>query len=159
MRKVLAGVVVLLGALSVAQAQSGPGTDANYAALRTLGLGNEAVSVRALLVLSAAALAFSTLPGRAGPCSQDIDRAWLALNAKIQARIGAGRSGPQSTTALLHRQPTPASIAAAEELAGDGWAPMEATVAALARAREADHAKDKATCEQALAQAGRAILR
>jgi hypothetical protein len=117
------------------------------------------VSVRALLALSAAALAFSTLPGRAGPCSQDIDRAWLALNAKIQARIAAGRSGPQSTTALLHRQPTPASIAAAEELAGDGWAPMEATVAALARAREADHAKDKATCEQALAQAGRAILR
>jgi len=39
------GVVVLLGALSVAQAQSGPGTDASYAALRTLGLGNEAVSV------------------------------------------------------------------------------------------------------------------
>jgi len=45
MGKVLAGVVVLLGALSVAQAQSGPGTDASYAALRTLGLGNEAVSV------------------------------------------------------------------------------------------------------------------
>jgi len=117
------------------------------------------VNVRALLVLSAAALALSTLPGRAGPCSQDIDRAWVELNAKIQARIGAGRSEPQSITALLHRQPTPASVATAAEHAGEGWAPMEASVAALARAREADHAKDKATCEQALAEAERAILR
>jgi hypothetical protein len=117
------------------------------------------VSVRQLLVLSAAALALSTLPGRAGPCSQDIDRAWNGLNAKLQARIGAGRSAPQGITALLHRQPTPTSVAAAEEQAGEGWAPMEATVAALARAREADHAKDKATCEQALAEADRAILR
>jgi hypothetical protein len=117
------------------------------------------VSVRALLVLSAATLALSTLPGRAGPCAQDIDRAWIELNAKIQARIGAGRSEPQSMTALLHRQPTPSSVAAAEEHAGEGWAPMEATVAALARAREADHAKDKATCEHALAEAERAIPR
>jgi hypothetical protein len=66
---------------------------------------------------------------------------------------------PQSIIATLHRQPTPASVAAAEERVGEGWAPMEATVAALARAREADHAKDKATCEQALAEADRAILR
>ncbi|HEX4556347.1 MAG TPA: hypothetical protein VH249_20320 [Xanthobacteraceae bacterium] len=117
------------------------------------------MSIRRLLVLSAAALALSTLPSRAGPCAQDIDRAWTELNAKIQARIGAGRSEPQSMIALLHRQPTPATVAAAEEHAGDGWAPMEATVAALARAREADHAKDKATCERALAEAERATLR
>jgi hypothetical protein len=110
-------------------------------------------------MLSAAMLAVSTLPGRAGPCTRDIDRAWVEIDAKIRARIGAGRSEPQSITALLHRQPTPASVAAAEERAVDAWAPMEASVAALARAREADRAKDRATCEQALAEAAHAILR
>jgi len=45
MGKVLATVLSLLGVLSMARAQSGAGTDANYTALRTLGLGNEAVSV------------------------------------------------------------------------------------------------------------------
>jgi hypothetical protein len=117
------------------------------------------VSIRQILVLSAVTLALSTLTGRAGPCSQDIDRAWTQVDAKIQARIGAGRSAPQSTMALLHHQPTPASIAAGEENVGEGWTPMEAAVAALARAREADHAKDKASCEQALAEAERAIPR
>ena len=45
MGKLLAAVLALLGVVSMARAQSGAGTDANYAALRTLGLGNEAVSV------------------------------------------------------------------------------------------------------------------
>jgi Peptidase family M1 domain len=45
MEKLLAAVLALLGVVSAARAQSGAGTDANYAALRTLGLGNEAVSV------------------------------------------------------------------------------------------------------------------
>lgn len=45
MEKVLAAVLAVLGVVSGAQAQSGPGTDASYAALRTLGLGNEAVSI------------------------------------------------------------------------------------------------------------------
>ena len=35
-----------------------------------------------MLVLSAAALALSTLPGRAGPCAQEIDRAWAQVDAK-----------------------------------------------------------------------------
>ena len=45
MGKLLAAVLALLGVVSMARAQSGAGTDANYAALRTLGLGNEAVSI------------------------------------------------------------------------------------------------------------------
>jgi hypothetical protein len=40
-----------------------------------------------LLVLGATALALSTQPSRAGPCAQDIDRAWLNVDATIQARI------------------------------------------------------------------------
>ena len=89
-----------------------------------------------LLVLGAAAIALSTSPSRASPCVYDIDRAWVDVGAKIQARVGAGRSAPQSTTALLHHQPTPNSIAAAEEQIHERWVSMEVAVTALARARE-----------------------
>jgi hypothetical protein len=110
-----------------------------------------------LLVLGATALALSTHPSRAGPCAQDIDRAWLKVDATIQARIAAGRSAPQSMIALLHHQPTPSSVAAAEKTLGQGWTPMEVAVAALARAREADQADDRSACEQTLAQVQRTI--
>jgi hypothetical protein len=114
---------------------------------------------RELLVLSAVVVAFSPQPGRANSCSQDIDRAWSQVNAKIQARSAAGRSVPQSTIGLMHRQPTQSSVAAAERTLVDVWLPMEAAVAALSRAREADHANDRIGCEGALAEAHRVIGR
>jgi hypothetical protein len=112
-----------------------------------------------LSVLGAAAIALSTLPSNASPCAYDIDRAWVEVGAKIQARIGAGRSAPQGTMALLHHQPTPSSIAAAEEQIRERWVSMEVAVTALARAREADRANDGGACEQAIAEAQRAIVR
>jgi hypothetical protein len=114
---------------------------------------------RKLLILSALAFAFPAQASRANTCSPEIDRAWVQINAKIQARIAAGRSAPQSTIALLHRQPTQSSIAAAEETLVDVWLPMETAVAALARAREADRANDEMACEAALAEMHRAITR
>src|SRR6478735_8368074 len=113
--------------------------------------GDEAMTtIRQLLQLGATALALSTQPSRAGTCAQDIDRAWVQVDAKIQARIAAGRSAPQSMIGLLHYQPTPSSIAAAEKALGQGWSPMEAAVSALTRAHEADRADDRDACEQAL---------
>jgi hypothetical protein len=112
-----------------------------------------------LLFLSAAVFALSAETGRATPCSQDIDQAWAKVNSKIQARIAIGRSAAQGTIALLHHQPTPSSVATAEGALVDVWLPMEMAVAALARAREADRAKDKAACENALAEVQRAIGR
>jgi len=111
----------------------------------------------AFLRLSALLAALSSQPGRANSCSQDIDRAWAQVNAKIQARSSAGRSVPQSTIALLHRQPTQSSVAAAEKTLVDVWRPMETAVAALSRARKADHANDRIACEEALAEAHRVI--
>ena len=102
---------------------------------------------------------FSTQPSLASFCSQDIDRAWVQVNAKIQARVAAGRSAPQGTIALLHHQPTPSSIAAAEETLVDIWLPIEAAVAALARARQADGINDRIACEGALADVQRVIGR
>jgi hypothetical protein len=114
-------------------------------------------TIHALLVLGATALALSTQPTRAGPCARDIDQAWLQVGAKIQARIAAGRSAAQSMIGVLHHQPTPSSIAAAEKTLGEGWSPMEAAVSALTRAHEADRADDRGACEQALAQMQRAF--
>ena len=111
------------------------------------------------LFLSAAVVTFSTQPSLASSCSQGIDRAWIQVNAKIQARVAAGRSAPQGTIALLHHQPTPSSIAAAEETVVDIWLPIETAVAALARAREADRINDRIACEGALAGVQRVIGR
>jgi hypothetical protein len=112
-----------------------------------------------LLVLTMAAVASSTLPSRAKSCSHDIDRAWVEVNGKIRARSAAGRSLPQSTIGLLHRQPTQSSIAAAEETLVDVWLPMETAVAALSRARGADRANDRIAYEEALAEVQRVIGR
>jgi hypothetical protein len=111
------------------------------------------------LVLCVAATTLSASPGNAGPCAREIDREWTEVGAKIQARIGAGRSNSQGIVGLLHHQPTPRSIAAAEEKVADMWVPLESAVVALARAREADHANDPATCREALIAAQRAFLR
>jgi hypothetical protein len=69
---------------------------------------------------------------------------------------GLGRLPVKVPGALLHRQPTPGSIARAEEILGEGSGGVQA-VAALARAREADRAGDRKFCEQALAEARQAI--
>jgi hypothetical protein len=108
-------------------------------------------------VLSALAIACSAQTSHASACSQDIDRAWAKVNARIQARIAIGRSVPQSTIALLHRQPTASSIATAEQTLSDAWQPMETAVAALSRAHQADRANDKLACEGALADVQRMI--
>ena len=109
-----------------------------------------------ILLLSAAALFLPILPSHAGPCSSEVDRMQVKVDARIEAIAGAGPSAKESTAALLNRQPTPGSIAAAEEKLGEGRR-MEEAVAALARAREADRTGDKSACERALADAQRAI--
>jgi hypothetical protein len=114
---------------------------------------------RWLFVVCVAATVLSTSAGNAGPCAREIDRTWIEVGAKLQARVGAGRSNVQGTVGLLHHQPTPSSIAAAEEKIGDRWVALETAVIALARAREADHANDAGTCREALMAAQRAFVR
>jgi hypothetical protein len=121
--------------------------------------GDHVMKSRKQLILSAVVVTFSTQPSLASSCSQDIDRAWVQVNTKIQARAAAGRSAPQGTIALLHHQPTPSSIAAAEETLVDTWLPIETAVAALARARQADGINDRIACEGALADVQRVIGR
>lgn len=102
------------------------------------------------LLMSAAAMALAVLPSRAGPCSSEIDRLQAEVDAKIETIAGAGTTAPESVDATLNRQPTPGSIATAEQKLGEGQGMADA-VAALKRAREADNANDKAACDKALA--------
>jgi hypothetical protein len=116
------------------------------------------MTARGLLVLSAAALAASMSVSYAGPCSQEIDHVQARVDAKLEAAARAGPVAPETSAALLHHQPTPGSIAAAESKLGDASSrSVESAVAAMARAREADRAGDQSACEQALADVRRAI--
>jgi hypothetical protein len=114
--------------------------------------------VSARIVLSAAAIAASTLPTHAGPCAPAIDRMQAHIDARLDAAAAAGRGAKESTGALTDRQPTPGSIARAEEQLHDISAGTVAAVRqAMQRALAADNAGDMKTCEQALAEAQRLI--
>jgi hypothetical protein len=111
------------------------------------------------MVLGAVITAALASVAHAGPCSSDIDRMQARIDAKLDATATVGRSAPESTDALRHRQPTPGSVGAAEEKLGDISAKrMEAVTQAMARARAADSAGDKSACERALADAEHAII-
>ncbi len=116
------------------------------------------MSIQRLLMASAAALAASMPASYAGPCSHEIDRMQAEVNAKLEAKAGAGPFARESPGALVHRQPTPGSIAAAERRLGEVSPQTVRTVAAaMARARAADLAGDQSGCEQALADAQGAL--
>ena len=116
------------------------------------------MSLQRFPVACAAALAASMSASYAGPCSHEIDRVQAAIDAKLGAKAVAGPSARESTAATTHRQPTPGSIAAAESKLGDvSSQKVEAVEAAMARAREADHAGDQSGCEQALVDVQRAL--
>ena len=110
------------------------------------------------LVLCASVLAASMSASYAGPCSNEIDRLRAEIDAKLGALAAAGPSAQESTAATMHRQPTPRSIGAAENRLGDVSAQkVKVITAAMGRARTADGAGDQKTCEQALADARRAL--
>ncbi len=112
------------------------------------------------LVVSAAALAVSAATGFAGPCSQEIERVQAAVDARLEKKAAAGPQARESPAAMEHRQPTPASIAAAESRLGDvSPRTVQAIAAALARARKADRAGNTRACTRALAQVRRALAR
>jgi hypothetical protein len=114
------------------------------------------VKILSLAVLNAQ-MAFAMTSGAfAGPCSLAIDRMQARLDAMLEARASAG--APESPSALAHRQPTPGSIAAAEEKLGKVPAQtVQVVTQAMARARAGDSAGDKSACEQALADVEHAI--
>jgi hypothetical protein len=101
----------------------------------------------------AALFAATVSTSYAGPCSNAIDRMQARLDARLEAKAAAGPTASESAAGLQHRQPTPNSIAAAEEKSGALSADkVDAAKQAMARARAADGAGNKEACDQALAE-------
>lgn len=92
----------------------------------------------------------------AASCSAAIDRTQAALDAALLQHSSAVQSAPESMSAKLGHQPTPATIAAAENEYG-GWSNGTTAIAALRRARIADAAGDAQTCFSELRAARHAV--
>ena len=116
--------------------------------------------IRYALALSSLALVLSAGPSYSGPCAQQIREVRIAAKEKIGAIVAAGRSGPESTEATLHHQPTAKSVTQAEAQLGEVSAKdREAFLQALERANTADKADNLAECENALTEARRILDR
>ena len=116
------------------------------------------MAVRASRSLSAAALALLSGPALAGPCTDEIYQAEVALGKRLNAIAAAGRPAPESNFATMHRQPTPQSVAGAEAQVGDlSEADLNAMTQDMEEARKADAANDRAGCEKALADVRRIL--
>jgi hypothetical protein len=105
---------------------------------------------RLTLGTSTPALIFSIIAtaAHAGPCTAqiaDVDRK-VALVASTPTH---GPYAPQSVSAQLHHQPTPATVQGAQSTANADAA------AALEKARQADKNGDAAACSKALTEAKR----
>ncbi len=111
-----------------------------------------------LLIAGAVALAGSYSIAHAGPCAADIDAAQARFDAKLGAIAAAGRTAPQSLSADRSAQPTPHSIAAAEERLGELNQHLVRNIRrALTRARAADAKGNERRCEKELARVRRAL--
>ena len=109
------------------------------------------MSIWHIVMLSAGAVAASTIANEAGPCSPEIYSMEARIEARLNANAAAGSTAQESSEALLHRQPTPRSIAAAESTPGNvSPKKLDAITQGMARAREADRARDLYACQRAL---------
>jgi len=104
------------------------------------------------------ALCLASASAFAGPCATEIAAAQAEFDARLRAAAEAGPTATQSKEATAHRQPTPKSVAHAEESLGElSHEKAHAFGEAIARAREADAAADVKACEAALDDAKAAL--
>jgi hypothetical protein len=109
---------------------------------------------------AAAGLAFvlGAGPAHAGPCTDRIYQTDLTVAKLLDAAAAQGRPATESTFATMHRQPTPGSVASAEQQAGDLTADEVQTITeAMDVARHADDQGDRAGCEKALNEVDRML--
>jgi len=117
------------------------------------------MKIATMLALSAVAFAASISASKAGPSTAEIDAMVNRNDTFLNARAAAGPGAPQqSTVAGRHVQPTPRSMAAAEEKVGGMSAETIQQIRdGVARARAADEAGDDVACKEALAEVQGAI--
>jgi hypothetical protein len=109
-------------------------------------------------LFGAAAFILTVSAATPGPCVDAIDAMQGRIDAALEAKAAAGPTGKEGVPAGMSVQPTPRSIAAAEEKLGDVSPQTVAAVAeGMARARTADAAGDATACDKALADVARII--
>jgi len=109
-------------------------------------------------LFGAAAFVLTASAATAGPCADAIDAMQGRIDAALEAKAAAGPTGKEGVPAGMSVQPTPRSIAAAEEKLGDISPQTVAAVGeGMAQARSADAAGDASACEKALADVQRII--
>ena len=116
------------------------------------------MSIQRVAILTAAIFAAPLPTAQAGPCSAEIDRTQARFDARLAKAATTGSGAPESSFALTHRQPTPDSIAKAEE--GLRELPTETVVSiqrGMEQARAADRAGNASACAEALAAVQRAL--
>jgi hypothetical protein len=114
------------------------------------------ITLRVLVFSAMAAATASTT--YAGPCADQIDAMQARIDAKLEAKAATGPTAKQGVAAGMSIQPTPASIAAAEEKLGDiSPKKVKAMKRGMARARAADKVGDLRACRKALAAVQRVL--
>ena len=107
--------------------------------------------VRQTGAVAGMAFILGVAPAQAGPCTDRIYQSGLDVAKLLNSVAAQGRTQPQSTFATMHRQPTPGSIASAEQQAGDLTSEKaQAITEAMDEARHADDEGDQAACDKAL---------
>ncbi len=108
--------------------------------------------------LMAAALACVAAPALAGPCTDRINEANVAVEKLLDDAAANAKPATESTFATMHRQPNPGTVASAEQKSGNlSQAQVEAITAKMDAARDADNKGDSAGCEKALNEADRML--
>ena len=116
--------------------------------------------VRQATAVAGTALILGAAPAHAGPCTDRIYQTDLDVAKLLGSAAAQGQPAAESTFATMHRQPTPGSIASAEQEAGDlNTEEVQAITEAMDVARHADDAGDRAGCEKALSDVDRMLKR
>jgi hypothetical protein len=115
-------------------------------------------NIKRLLIAGAVLFAACHSNAHAASCAADIDAMQGRVDARLDAIAAAGRNAPQSVSADRSAQPTPRSIAAAEERLGELNQHLIRNIRrAMTRARAADARGNERRCEKELARVQRAL--
>jgi hypothetical protein len=114
--------------------------------------------VRRASALTGMALVLGAAAAHAGPCTDRIYQTDLDVAKVLESAAAEGGTQTESAFATMHRQPTPGSIATAEQQAGDLTSDeAQAITEAMDAARHADDEGDLAGCEKALSDVDRLL--
>ena len=107
--------------------------------------------VRQATAVAGMAFLLGAASAHAGPCTDRIYQTDLDVAKLLDSAAAQGQPAPESTFATMHRQPTPGSIATAEQDAGNITSEeAQAITESMDEARHADDQGDSAACEKAL---------